>query len=988
MKPCLKISLLTALFFGILALPSTAQVQSGNLFGRVVDEKGQPLRGATLTLAGPSAPLNATSESRGEFRFLGLAPGAYSLDAQLTGFSPFHYSGLTISTGHNATLEVTLSGVVTDVLGVTASSPLLDERQVKTGAILAQAQLAKIPTARDPWALLQQVPGVLTDRINIGGNESNQQAAFVGPGSAGNQAVWTVDGVTITDPSATGSSPTYFDFNSFEEVQVTTGGADASLPTGGVTLNLVTKRGTDRLRGSARYVEDRAAWQSSLQFDRDDLGKPGPWNKGSTQSQIKAANRIDRYRDDGIELGGPIVRDRLWIWGAWSSTLVNRLTLFDYKDNSQVGTGNLKVNTQLSPADSGVLSYLRGERVQSGRGASPTRPPETTWDETGPTNVYKIEDTHIFGPDLFLTGLLAKTTGGFDFVPKGGLSVNASVDESLIFHNTFVEFKTDRPQKQAKLDGAYFFNTAKLSHELKFGAGYRRTDVKSSSRWPGSGFQNDFYVAYGYPYNILAITRDSFSDFSLKTTSGYVQDTLSRGRLTANVGLRASLETGHDNAHGVRANPDFPDLLPAATAPGGSIGFDWRSITPRLGLTYALGEGHRTLVHASYSRFADQLDSGTANWLDPFLSGAYVYVYYDDKNGDGQAGPGEVVGPTGRPYTGNYNPLDPSVPLQSKALNPNLRPPKTDEILFGVDHSLRPDFVVGLTLTWRRLSDLLEQQLLVFDGDAFAPENLRSVGRVQRRSDYIPFRVSGVLPDGKTYTQTVYGLRPGVTSRGGLYLTNGDREQIYKAATLSFDQRLTRGFLANGHLTVQDWRWRVPDHSIIDPTRYLGSGNYDGAPVVFGNSNGNGSKGGVFLNSKWSYSLSGLYQLAPERRWGFNLALSAVGHQGNPLIYFGRNPNQSRNIPSSFEAVEEGNSRLPDVHIFNARLEKEILFERFGLTLGVDVFNLFNRAYVLQRQIRLGTGANPAIPSSIGSDYVTEVTAPRIFRLGARLSFR
>ena len=51
------------------------------------------------------------------------------------------------------------------------------------------------------------------------------------------------------------------------------------------------------------------------------------------------------------------------------------------------------------------------------------------------------------------------------------------------------------------------------------------------------------------------------------------------------------------------------------------------------------------------------------------------------------------------------------------------------------------------------------------------------------------------------FTATVYGLRPGLSSRGGSYLTNGDREQIYKGVTLAFDKRLSHGFLANGHRT-------------------------------------------------------------------------------------------------------------------------------------------------------------------------------------------
>jgi Ca-activated chloride channel family protein len=63
-----------------------------------------------------------------------------------------------------------------DVITVTAESPLLDERRIGTGAVVSQAELEKIPTARDPWAVLQTTPGVLTDRINVGGNEGGQQA--------------------------------------------------------------------------------------------------------------------------------------------------------------------------------------------------------------------------------------------------------------------------------------------------------------------------------------------------------------------------------------------------------------------------------------------------------------------------------------------------------------------------------------------------------------------------------------------------------------------------------------------------------------------------------------------------------------------------------------------------------------------------------------------------------------------------------------------
>src|SRR4029078_2346670 len=110
-----------------------------------------------------------------------------------------------------------------------------------TGATVAQTELEKIPTARDPWAILQTTPGVLTDRINVGGKESGQQAQYVGAGAMGSQAVWSVDGVVITDMAALGSSPAYYDFDAFEEMQVTTGGSEHTIATRGGGLHLVTK---------------------------------------------------------------------------------------------------------------------------------------------------------------------------------------------------------------------------------------------------------------------------------------------------------------------------------------------------------------------------------------------------------------------------------------------------------------------------------------------------------------------------------------------------------------------------------------------------------------------------------------------------------------------------------------------------------------------------------------------------------------------------
>jgi Ca-activated chloride channel homolog len=104
---------------------------------------------------------------------------------------------------------------VLDEITVAAESPLLDERRINTEATVSQAELDKIPTARDPRADLQTAPGALTDRVNVGGNEGGQQA------------VWTVDGKVITDMAAQGLTPVYYDFDIFGEIPFTIPDAEA-----------------------------------------------------------------------------------------------------------------------------------------------------------------------------------------------------------------------------------------------------------------------------------------------------------------------------------------------------------------------------------------------------------------------------------------------------------------------------------------------------------------------------------------------------------------------------------------------------------------------------------------------------------------------------------------------------------------------------------------------------------------------------------------
>ena len=95
------------------------------------------------------------------------------------------------------------------------------------------------------------------DRANVGGSQSGQQSGYISRGANTGNNKWTIDGVDITDMSATGASPIYYDFDMLEEMQVTTGGADASQQTGGVGINLVTQQRDQSLQGFGPLLHHR-----------------------------------------------------------------------------------------------------------------------------------------------------------------------------------------------------------------------------------------------------------------------------------------------------------------------------------------------------------------------------------------------------------------------------------------------------------------------------------------------------------------------------------------------------------------------------------------------------------------------------------------------------------------------------------------------------------------------------------------------------------
>jgi hypothetical protein len=974
---------------------ASAQQQTGNLYGTVVDEQGSALPGATVTLSGQGAPQVQVTNAQGQFRFLGLSPGGYELRAELEGFSTVEFPNVNIGVGRNTTIEVTLSAAIEETITVTAESPLLDERKISTGTSISEVELEKIPTARDPWALLNQTPGVQVDRINVGGNESGQQSVFVGRGANSDANTWAVDGVDITDMAAL-ASPTYFDFDAFEELQLTTGGSDVTTASSGVTVNVVTKRGTNEWRGSGRYYITDGEYQSDPEISGSEAGRnfngPGSTPTAPVTARQNLAtfipNSIDKIEDQGVELGGAILKDRLWIWGAYGENDIKNVVAGGQIDATILENYNAKLNAQIATPNSAVVQWSRGDKLKDGRGAGAARAPETTTDQTGPTEVSKIEDTHLFNSNFYLTGLYSLVDGGFTLTPKGGVNADVFVLDDGVYRGSYYFLVNDRDVDQYRLDGSYFFNTGSASHELKFGAGYRNADSTSLfgisnqkiTYSCGLGICSDTVPGDAY----VNLYRDSNTFINSEYTSAWLQDTLTLGNLTANLGLRYELGSGTNQPTAIAGVVSGGvTFMPALNFPGNDPGFEYESILPRLGLTYALGAERKTLLRFNYSRFAEQLPQGWISGINPVgtsLTGGEFF----DLNGNGIFDPAEAntFTPTG---FSNFDPNNPTSLNSPNLVDTGLDPALTDEINLGVDHSLLPEFVVGAGITYRLISDLQELQELVDDGTGT---------RIAQRNDYVrETRTVGNGADRRTLEYFV--LRPGVVNAGGTFLTNGDREQEYLGVNLTFTKRLANRWMARGNFVWSDWTWNVPnsyfDHH--NPTNFgngggtpgFGTGTGDAADgnrdgeVVAERSGGSGSKGNVLLNSEWSFNLNGLYQVAPDRPWGFNLGTNISGRQGYPNTLY-RNITGTDGLGRAVQVSGDVDSeRLDDVFTVDLRVDKEINFGDFGATIGVDIFNVLNDNTVLQRERNQG---------STRANFINETVSPRVYRLGLRLHFR
>src|ERR1700693_4810356 len=260
-----------------------AQYRAG-IQGTILDSQGNTVEVATVTLTNKETNKvsQITTNSAGVYNFLGLPPGRYRLDVELTGFKKKTLESVTLEGEQTQSINITLDlGDVSQTVTVTGdSAPAIDTETGNISGTLNSREIQNLPSfGRDPFQLLRLAPGVIGDAEHSAGGDSQNTPGSQGPGgptgTAGifqteNQVQvnangqrntansFQVDGVSVNSLDWGGAAVITPNEESIKEVRVTANSYDAQFGrTSGAQVEVVSQNGTDQYHGSLFIKLDR-----------------------------------------------------------------------------------------------------------------------------------------------------------------------------------------------------------------------------------------------------------------------------------------------------------------------------------------------------------------------------------------------------------------------------------------------------------------------------------------------------------------------------------------------------------------------------------------------------------------------------------------------------------------------------------------------------------------------------------------------------------
>ncbi len=927
--------LLTAVFLASSAAVAHAQ-SYGRLIGVVRDAQGGVLPGVTVTLSGGGVigGRTATTDVDGSYRFQALPPGTYNVLYELAGFRTLNREGIIIVTAQTVTLDASLEiAAVAETITVTGESPIVDVKTTRMGGTFDEMALQDVPSATDVWAVLAQAPGVRMRGYDVGGSHKSQQVPAEAFGIRWQNRVLS-DGVDSTE--ATGGTGFYYDYYAAEEFQVSAAGADVEMTSPGYLVSMSIKGGGNELSGLYHidFENDAMVGQNT----DDDLKARGACRSRADGSEF-CGNPNLLFWEGHVDLGGPIMKDKLWFYGAYNHFKIDKAIVgvdpeqtINGLPTTDVGlfdnyTG--KISYQFTQKDTFIGYSQWGRKQKPLRGLSALQPPESILAQDSWSWVHKAEWQRVWNDRTFSNFQVKHFGFTWPMVPNTDPATNPpriNTATQVRSGAGYWPFTSRRWKPQVTATVNYYVPAAAGSHDFKFGFDWQ---IDSSQFGYNS---NSGFILYednsnlGRPRNVDEVTfanvpstgevdnRDTHTDL-------FAQDNWTvSNRVTLNLGFRFGRQVAH--YLDANLNPDFDDAVPGwpgffeGTLEGQTLA-TFNKVAPRLGVTFDLtGEG-KTVVKGYYGRYYVNL-ADTLSAANPASLQTASFKFLDQNQNGLYDGPGELGAGVDLPAGFGGIPVSSDLTLSY-----------ADEFSASVERELAPDTSLRVSYVRKQLRD--------------------DYGR-WNQAQVIPLLGSAVPCGDPVFPcpinpQTGQALNiarlPASAANQQSQIINNFPGADYDFDTIQFalNRRFSEKFFVQGNF---DYQWR----NELRRARAPATSPLYGDPIQVGN----GGFGGLIWqnhnldipylqdNTNWQGKVLGRYVFPHD----IAVAANARFQSGWPWA-----PILSVAIPGSgtqqvfTEPIE--NNRSQNVYIFDVRVEKGFVFSNgHRLTGMVDVYNLTN----------------------------------------------
>lgn len=924
MSPVRQMAVALAIVLALVS-PALAQVQTGSILVRISDEQGAGMPGVTITITSSAlvaGTASGASDAGGAYRFPSLPPGTYVVRTELQGFQSVVRENVVVQVGQTTPLDLAMRvAAVAETITVTGSSPVIDTTSATVAVNLSAELLQSTPGGRDIWSLVEyKVPSLLITRPDVGGTSGGLQGVYNARGTTSAQNSQYLNGINVGDPAAIGAAGFYYDFDAFEDIQVSTGAHDITVPTSGVFLNMLTKSGGDRWAGRTTFAWLGDATQG--QNIDDDLLRFG---------FRPDTNSVDFTSDINVSAGGPIIAKKLRVFGSFRDwrVHVNVPAAFSQLvlDKTDITSGLLNATYQVNDRHrlTGFWSKQVYKKPNRFLAASNLLVQESTSNEDDVFDVYQVLWNAVLTPSLFIDARMGLNKILFPTYQNGNeqtLLDNATGIRTRNW-NTDVERFRDRYQYNATAN-YYIDQLLGGRHELKFGFDHAHAPVEVRTRR-----KDDLELFYssslGRSQNVTLFATPFFTKTAVDVTSLYFQDSYSVNRLTVTGGLR------WERLEGYLPEQASPATSWASTGIGAFGGLNrdfaavddvvlWHTIGPRLSAAYDLMGDGRTALKGSAGRYYYVISTGGTPLDNVNPNANYSEQYtWNDVNGDLVYQLGEQ---TGTPVITSGT---------TTTIDENFDRPFTDEYTFGVDRELIPSVRLSAVYTYRREDQPQATYNPLFPFDT----------TLTTRADTGRDGVAGTADDGsfQFFDRRVAG-NPVVVSNDPTAL------QTYKGLEITATKRMSNRWMMIASYTYG--RTRISGLSVnTNPNLLL---NTDG-PLT-----GQAQVQAVDVNAQIAdrpqqFKLTGNYMLPfYDIDLGANFGISSgvpVTRRVNTPLTVGGTTNVN---------VEPAASDRLDARVYmDFRVAKTMRFGTRDLTGSIDFNNLFNTNNVWDARVLSGT---------------------------------